>query len=50
MDQTKYIVMMTKEGLPKMKISWPSLRVGVDVLGCGHIGDKVKMLNIIKVA
>ena len=40
--RTKYIAMMTKEGLTKI-VNFMTLRAGVLVLGCGHISHVVKM-------
>ena len=40
--QTKYIVMMTKEGSTQI-VNFMTLRTGVLVLGCGHISHIVKM-------
>ena len=40
--QTKYVVMMTKEGSTKI-VNFMTLVVGVLVLGRGHISHRVKM-------
>ena len=40
--QTKYVVMMTKEGSYKI-VNFMTPRVGVLVLGRGHISHRVKM-------
>ena len=40
--QTKYVVMMTKEGSTKI-VNFMTPGVGVLVLGCGHISHIVKM-------
>ena len=42
MKQTKYVVMMTKEGSTKI-VNFMSPGAGVLVLGCGHISHRVKM-------
>ena len=40
--------MMTKEGYANI-VNFMTPRIGVVVLGCDHIGDIVKMLNLIKI-
>ena len=40
--QTKYVVMMTKEGSTKI-VNFMTTGAGVLVLGCGHISHRVKM-------
>ena len=40
--QTKYIVVMTKEGSTKI-VNFMTPGAGAFVLGCGHIGHRVKM-------
>ena len=45
--QTKYIVIMTKEGSTKI-VNFMTPRAGVLVLGCGHISHIVKMHYFLK--
>ena len=45
--QTKYIVMMNKEGSTKI-VNFMTPRAGVLVLGCGHISHIVKMHYFLK--
>ena len=45
--QTKYIVMMTKEGSTKI-VNFMTPGAGVLVLGCGHISHIVKMHYLFK--
>ena len=42
MRQTKYVVMMAKEGSTKI-VTFMTPEAGVLVLGCGHISHRVKM-------
>ena len=46
--QTKYVVMMTKEGSTKI-VNFMTLGVGVLVLGRGHISHRVKMHYFFKI-
>ena len=45
MRQTKYIVMMTKEGSTKI-VNFMTPEAGVFVLGCGHIYSQVSVVTV----